>query len=180
MDERLLMWSSLLTGLIAVAFTISSLSDPAYYDPQTAADYVASALGEVLFVAMAFTLVVWWRVTPVRRGAWLLLVAAGGFVLWSIGNVLEEILRVEFGVYLFFVGSPTGYVATGIAGIAALTSPSRWRWSGLVLLGVVLSLSNQDFMITSIPWIAFAFVLWRRLLDEPPAVISETSELSGG
>jgi hypothetical protein len=179
-DERLLMWSSLLTGLIAVAFTISSLCDPAYYDPQTAADYVASALGEFLLVAMAFTLVVWWRVTPVRRGAWFLLVAAGGFMLWSIGNFLEEILRVEFGVYLFFVGSPTGYVSTGIAGFAALTSPSRWRWSGLVLLGVVLSLSNQDFMITPIPWLAFAFVLWHRLLDEPPAVISDTTELSGG
>jgi hypothetical protein len=35
-------------------------------------------------------------------------------------------------------------------------------------------------MITPIPWLAFAFVLWHRLLDEPPAVISDTTELSGG
>ena len=93
--------------------------------------------------------------------------AAVGFVLWSLGNVLEEILRIEFGAYLFFVGAPIAYVLTGVAGIAALTTRSRWRWSGLVLLGVTASLSNQDIPIAAVPWLALGFVLWRGLLEEP-------------
>lgn len=167
MTVRHLMWASLMTGLIALVWLVSSLSDPAYYDPQTVADYVASALAEILFLAMAYTLVVWWRVTPVRRGALMLPGAAVGFVLWSIGNVLEEIMNIEFGAYLFFVGAAIAYVLTGLAGIVALTSSSRWRWSGLVLLGVTASLSNQDIPIAPIPWIAFSFVLWRGMLDIP-------------
>lgn len=178
MSVRHLTWASLVTGLIGLAFTVSSLGDPAYYDPQTVADYVASALAEVAFISMAVTLYIWWKVTPVRRGARILLVAAFGFVLWSIGNVLEEIMGIEFGAYLFFIGAPIAYVSTGIAGLAALTADSRWRWSGLVLLGVVLSLSNQDFMIASVPWLALAFLLWRRILPDPaPVEVTIRSEI---
>ena len=163
-----------MTCLRGVAFTVSSLRDPAYYDPRTAADYAASVLAEIAFVSIAITLYIWWNVTPLRRGARMLLVAAFGFVLWSIGNVLEEIMRIEFGAYLFFIGAPIAYLSTGIAGIAALTGQSPWRWSGLVLLGVVLSLSNQDFMIVSVPWLVFAFVLWRQMLPDRALVEVQT------
>ena len=84
MTVRHLMWASLVTGLIALVWLVSSLSDPAYYDPQSVSDYVASALGEITFLAFAYTLVVWWRVTPVRRGVLMLPGAAFGFVLWSV------------------------------------------------------------------------------------------------
>ena len=161
------MWASLTTGLIAVVWLVSSLSDPAYYDPQTVSDYIASALAEIMFIAFAYTYVVWWRVTPVRRGALMLPVAAFGFVLWSAGNVMEEIMGIDFGAWLFFVGAGVAFVLTALAGIVALTAPIRWRWSGLVLLGITLSLSNQEIPIAPIPWLAFAFVLWRGLLDEP-------------
>jgi hypothetical protein len=167
MTVRHLMWASLATGLIATVWLVSSLSDPAYYDPQTVSDYLASALAEIMFIAFAYTYVVWWRVTPVRRGALMLPAAALGFVLWSAGDVLEEIMEIEFGAWLFFVGAFVAYVLTAIAGVVTLTAPVRWRWSGLVLLGITLSLSNQDFHITPVPWLVFAFVLWRGLLDEP-------------
>jgi hypothetical protein len=172
MSVRHLMWASLAAGLIATAWLVSSLSDPAYYDPQTVSDYLASALAEISFIAFAYTYVVWWRVTPVRRGALMLPAAAFGFVLWSAGNVLEEIMGIEFGAWLFFVGAFVAFVLTAIAGVVTLTAPVRWRWSGLVLLGITLSLSNQDFYITPVPWLAFAFVLWRGILDEPATPLS--------
>ena len=176
MTVRHLMWASLATGLIAVVWLVSSLSDPAYYDPQTVSDYVASALAEIMFIAFAYTYVVWWRVTPVRRGVLMLPGAAFGFVLWSAGNVLEEIMGIEFGAWLFFVGAFVAFVLTGLAGLVTLTAPVRWRWSGLVLLGITLSLSNQEFPIAPIPWLVFAFLLWRGLLDEPttPSVSEPT------
>ncbi|MGI9586221.1 MAG: hypothetical protein ACR2N7_11595, partial [Acidimicrobiia bacterium] len=131
MTIRHLMWASLATGLIAVIWLIGSLSDPAYYDPQTVSDYVASVLAEIMFLAIAYTLIVWSRVTPVRRGVWMLPGAAVGFVAWSVGNVLEEIMGIEFGVYFFFVGAFIAYVLVAFAGVVTLTVPLRWRWSGL-------------------------------------------------
>jgi len=167
MTVRHLTWASLGTGLIAAVWTVSSLSDPAYYDPQTVSDYMASAIAEITLLAFAVTLLIWWRVTPVRRGVLMLPGAAVGFVLWSVGNVLEEIMGIEFGAYFFFVGAFLAYVLVALVGIVTLTVPLRWRWSGLVLLGVTASLSNQDIPIAAIPWLAFAFVLWRGVLDEP-------------
>jgi hypothetical protein len=72
MTIRHLTWASLGTGLIAAVWTVSSLSDPAYYDPQTVSDYMASALVEILFLAFAVTLIIWWRVTPLSRGVLML------------------------------------------------------------------------------------------------------------
>jgi hypothetical protein len=167
MTVRHLMWASLETGLNALMWLVGSLSDPAYYDPQTVSDYLASALAEIMLLAIAYTLIVWWRVTPLRRGALMLPGAAVGFVLWSVGNVLEEIMGIQFGAYFFFVGASIAYVLVAFAGVVTLTVPLRWRWSGLVLLGVTASLSNQDISIAPIPWRAFAFVLWRGMLDEP-------------
>ena len=157
----------LITGLIVLVWHISSLSDPAYYDPQTITDYVAPILAEIFFLAAAYTYVVWWRVTPVRRSALMLLGAAVGFVLWSVGNVLEEIMRIKFGEDVYFVGAGLAIVLTAIAGVVTLTAPNRWRWTGLVLLTITASFLLEDLPIAPIPWLAFAFVLWRGMLDVP-------------
>lgn len=159
------MWASLITGLIALIWYINSLSDPAYYDPQTLTDYLASMLAQMFFLAAAYTFVVWWRVTPVRRSALMLLGAAVGFVLWSAGNVLEEIMRIKFGEDIYFVGAGLAIILTAIAGVVTLTAPTRWRWSGLVLLAITASFLLEEVPIAPIPWLAFAYVLWRGMLD---------------
>ena len=173
MTVRHLMWASLITGLIVVVWFVNSLSDPAYYDPQTITDYVASVLAEIFFLAAAYTFFVWWRVTPIRRGALMLLGAAVGFILWSVGNVVEEIMRIEFGENLYFVGATTAIVLTALAGVVTLTAPTRWRWTGLVLLTITASFAFEDLFedipIAPIPWLAFAFALWRGMLDAPKA-----------
>ena len=169
---RHLMWASLTTGLIVAVWFINSLSDPAYYDPQTITDYAASVLAEIFFLAAAYTLVVWWRVTPVRRSAPMLLGAAIGFALWSVGNVLEEIMRIEFGANLYFVGITMAIVLTALAGIVTLTAPTRWRWSGVILLAITASFLLEDLLtgaVAAIPWLGFAYVLWRGMLDVPTA-----------
>ena len=166
------MWASLITGLIAVIWFVSSLSDPAYYDPQTFVDYAASILAEIFFLSAAYTLVVWWRVTPVRRSALMLLGAAAGFALWSVGNVLEEIMGVEFGEGIYFVGAALAVGLTTLGGIVTLTAPGRWRWSGLVLVAITASFPLEDLLtgaVAAIPWLAFAYVLWRETLDTPSA-----------
>jgi hypothetical protein len=169
---RHLMRASLATGLLSVFWAVISLSDPAYYDPQTLVDYTASILAEILFLAFAYTFVVWCRVTPVRRSALLLLGAAFGFVLWSVGNVLEEILRIGFGEWVYFVGAGIAIIMTALAGVITLTANSRWRWSGFVLLSIVASFLLEDVLLpfVPVPWIVFSFLLWRGVLDEPTHV----------
>lgn len=151
---------------------VISLSEPAYYDPQTLVDYTSSVLAEILFLAFAYTFVVWWRVTPVRRSAFLLPGAAFGFVLWSVGNVLEEILRIGFGEWVYFVGAGIGIILTALAGVVTLTANSRWRWSGLVLLGIVSAFLLEDVLLpfVPVPWLVFSYLLWRGVLDEPTPV----------
>jgi hypothetical protein len=176
MTVRHLMWASLATGLIAVVWYVNSLSDPAYYDPQTIADYAASVLAEIFFLSAAYTLAVWWRVTPVRRSALLILGAAGGFALWSVGNVLEEIMDISIGEGIYFVGAGLALVLTAIGGVVTLTAPSRWRWSGVVLLAIPASFLLEDVLtgaVAVIPWLGFAYVLWRGMLDVPSEASSQ-------
>jgi hypothetical protein len=170
MTVRHLMWASLVTGLIAVVWYVNSLSDPAYYDPETIADYAASVLAEIFFLSAAYTLAVWWRVTPVRQSALFILGAAVGFALWSVGNVLEEIMGIDLGEGIYFVGAGLAGVLTAIGGVVTLTAPTRWRWSGVVLLAIPASFLLEDVLTTAvaaIPWLGFAYVLWRGMLDVP-------------
>ncbi len=82
-------------------------------------------------------------------------------------------MRIEFGAYFFFVGAFVAFVLVAVAGVATLTVPLRWHWSGLVLIGVAASLSNQGIPIAPIPWLVFAFVLWRGTINEPaPASVA--------
>jgi hypothetical protein len=82
-------------------------------------------LAEILFLAFAASLIIWWPVTPVRRGVLMLPGAAVGFVLWSVGNVVGEIIGIEFGAYFFFVGAFIAYVLVALAGIVTLKVPLR-------------------------------------------------------
>jgi hypothetical protein len=121
----------------------------------------------------AYTFVVSWRVTPVRRSAWLVLGAAVGFALWSVGNVLEEIMRIAFGEWVFFVGASLAIILTGPAGVVTLTAPIRWRYSGLVLLGIVASLLLEDLpLLAPIPWIGLSYLLWSGTLEETATATS--------
>jgi len=106
-----------------------------------------------------------WSSMAAPSGGWT--GAAVGFVLWSVGNVLEEIMRIEFGEHIYFVGAGLAIVLTAIAGVVTLTAPNRWRWTGLVLLAITASFLLEDLPIAPIPWLAFAFVLWRGMLDVP-------------
>ncbi len=174
MTQRHLMWWCFGTGLLLMAWAVISLREPAYWDPQTALDYAGSVVAQVGFVAVAVTLFVWRAVTPVQWSSVPLLGASIGFLLWALGNLLEEVLEVEAGVWAFFVGAALAHVMLLLAGVVAIVSPGRWRWSGLVLLGVLGSLLLEGIpLLTPIPWLVMALILWRGWLREPaPAPVA--------
>ena len=165
--ERHLIWASLTTGLIAVAVFMVGLSDPAYYDPVTTFDFVASVLNDLVLLSAAVALIIWWRVTPVNRSALLILGAGIALVIWSFGNVLEEIARYDLGETIYFVGGIGAFGLTAAAGVATLTSPSRWRWSGLFLLAISAGIGFDSVPIWPFAWLGFAYVLWKGLLGSP-------------
>jgi hypothetical protein len=167
MDGHRLIWASFITGLLALAGFLIGLSDPAYYDPVTTLDYIASVLNDLGLLAAGATLIIWSRVTPVRR-AWLFILGAGiGMILWSIGNALGEIGRLDFGDTVYFVGSIGGFGLTAAAGVVTMTAPSRWRWSGLFLLGISVGIGFDSIPIWPFAWLGFAYVLGRGLMEEP-------------
>ena len=63
--------------------------------------------------------------------------------------------------------------------VVTLTAPTRWRWTGLVLLTITGSLAFEDLfediLIAPIPWLVLAFVLWRGMLDVSDASQPEPS-----
>lgn len=162
------MWWCFGTGVLLSAWAVISLREPAYWDPQTLVDYLGSIVAQVGFVAVAVTLLVWRRATPVRWSSVPLMGASVGFLLWALGNLFEEVLEVEAGVWAFFLGAALAHVMLFVAGIVELVTPGRWRWAGLVLLGVLGSLLLEGLpLLTPIPWLVMALFLWRGWLDEP-------------
>jgi hypothetical protein len=161
----------LITGLMNLAGFVVGLSDPAYYDPQTGLDYVASVLNFVGPLATGLALVVWWRVTPVRRAALLILGAGIGAVTWSFGNLLEEILRLDLGTDLYFFGATAAFGLSAAAGVVTLTAPTEWRWSGLFLLAVSAGIGFDSIPFWPVAWLGFAYVLRRGIFEKPGEAI---------
>lgn len=167
MANRHLMWAAAVAALVTGAGFIVGLSDPAYYDPVTPFDYFGSVLNDLQLAVSGVALVIWSSVTPVRR-AWLLIFGAGiGLLLWTVGNVLEEIMGLKTGEFVYFFGAVSGFGLTALAGIATLTAPTRWRWSGLVLLGLSLGIGFEAIPSWPVAWLALAVLLARRWFDEP-------------
>ncbi len=153
--------ASVAVGAIAVIGLLVGLADPVYYSPETPMDYLAAGLNSAGPFVAAAALFIWWRATPVRRGAFLILVAAGAAFVWGLGNLIEDILDYEWGFVLFGVGGITTVLASGVAGVAALTVRDSFRWSGLFLLGVAAGPAADLALVWAVVWSAFAWFLGR-------------------
>jgi hypothetical protein len=111
--------------------------DPIHWSPTSTLDYAAVIMTSVSWVAIAVALFLLWQTTPVRRGAVFLLVAAIGYAVGALGNLVEDGFGADFGVLLFLVGLMIAAVATIIAGVSALTVRHPLRWTGLFLIAYV-------------------------------------------
>jgi len=154
-------------GLVALLGLLVGLGDPAYYAPETTLDYAGAALNTMGPLATALAMVVWWKVIPVGRRALLIPIAATTAVLFGLGNFLEDIGGLEVGGDLFFYGGAGFFAASLAAGVIVLTAPTRWRWSGLVLVALGAGVALDSAVVWVAAWLAFALVLWTDLLDEP-------------
>ena len=132
-----------LAGALTLAREVVGLADPAYYDPVTGLDYAAAWLTSLAGGVAAVALFVWWRRSPVRRGAWLLVIAAVAFVMSAFGNLAGDVFDIEVGD-TFWTAGIFGFGATILAGAAALTVNDPYRWSGLFLIGYAAGWSFPD------------------------------------
>jgi hypothetical protein len=124
-------------GILVVARAIMEMADPVYWNPSSLLDYSAAVLTTVGWVVTGVALVLWWRTTPIRRGSLFLLVAGVATAVSGIGNLLEDVLDIEFGEVLFTYGGMIGAVAILLAAVSMLTVRHRLRWTALFLVTFV-------------------------------------------
>ncbi len=101
------------------------MADPVYWNPSSLLDYSAAVLTTVGWVVTGVALVLWWRTTPILRGSLFLLVAGVATAVSGIGNLLEDVLDIEFGEVLFTYGGMIGAVAILLAAVSMLTVRHR-------------------------------------------------------
>ena len=136
-------WWVAAAAVLWLARQLIGLSDPAYYDPVTVLDYAAAWMTSIAGVATAVALVMWWRISPVRWGRWIFLVAAAAFFLSAVGNVLGDVYDLEIGEALWTAGG-LAVVTTVAAGLITLIWSSSARLSGLFLVVFAVSLGLPD------------------------------------
>ncbi len=124
----------LLGGALALVRAVVELADPVYWDPLSVLDYAAALLTTMAWVATGVGFILWWRTTPIRRGAGLLLVAGIGTAVSGIGNLLEDVFDLEFGELLFTYGGMIGAIAVFAAAVLMLTVRDPLRWTAVLLL----------------------------------------------
>ena len=125
------------SGVLVMIRVVVGQYDPVHWSPASTLDYTAVVMTSISWLAIAVALFLLWQTTPIRRGAALLLVAAIGFVMAAVGNLFEDALDVEFGVWMFLVGLSAAVLATVVAGVSALTVSHPLRWTGLFLIAYV-------------------------------------------
>ncbi len=112
-------------GILVVARAVMEMADPVYWNPSSLLDYSAAVLTTVGWVVTGVALVLWWRTTPIRRGSLFLLVAGVATAVSGIGNLLEDVLDIEFGEVLVTYGGMIGAVAILLAAVSMLTVRHR-------------------------------------------------------
>jgi hypothetical protein len=132
-------------GVLALLRAVIELAEPAYWSPESLLDYTAVILTSAASAVAAVALFLWWRATPIRRGSFLLLVAAVTMLLGdSLGNLLEDAFDLEIGEWLFSNVGQVSLYALMAAGIVILTVRGTYRWTGLFLLLYIAGFTFPD------------------------------------
>ena len=142
--KRVSLWFAA-AGVLVLLRALLELAEPAYWSPVSLLDYTAAILSSVAWAATAVALFLWWRATPIRRGSFLLLVAAVTMLLGdSLGNLLEDVFDLEIGEWLFSNVGQVSLYAMMAAGIVILTVRGTYRWTGLFLLLYIAGFTFPD------------------------------------
>ncbi len=125
------------SGVFVTLRAAIELADPVYWDPVSFLDYSAAILSTVAWVVTGIALVSWWRTTPTRRGAVLLLIGGLGTAGSGIGNLFEDVFDLEVGELMFTYGGLVGAVGILAGALLVLSVNSPLRWTGLFLFGFI-------------------------------------------
>ena len=158
-------------GTLVLARSAVELAEPNFWDPQTALDYTAASLTTVAWSALGIALIFWWRAVPAHRARWVLFAAGVGSVVGALGNLIEDVIGLGFGVWMFVIGMPTGGLGMFVAAVILLATRSPIRWSGAFLLVYLAGLALPDqggHFIGGAALIALG--LWLRRRTELPEI----------
>lgn len=155
-----------IAGASWVATGVVSLSDPAYYHPVTAIDYLAVGLYSLALgvTAVALFLFQMWGAVRLHTAARVALVAGTiGGITASLANFGEDWLRLPLAL-LYVAGVVVFYLGMVAAGLVLVVRSRELRWIGaLLIIPFPAPLFGQavGFMIGGGSFIASAVLLAR-------------------
>lgn len=157
-------------GALAVARWLLEFANIQYYDPESLLDYSGVFLQTAAGLATGVALLVLWHDPPVRRGSFLLAIAGVAAIAQGLGNLIEDGLGWEWGVWGFFVGGVGTVLTLAAAGVLALTARSPLRWSGLFLVaGASGGMLGVGLLVMGLTWIAFSTWIHRQRFRRRPS-----------
>ncbi|MBT8199906.1 MAG: hypothetical protein KJO36_05255 [Acidimicrobiia bacterium] len=172
MSRSTAVWFAI-AGISALGRWILEFADTRYYNPSSMLDYAAVISQSAAGVATGIALLLLLRNPPVRRGAFLVAIAAVGAISQGLGNLLEDVFDVEAGEWGFVLGGISMILALFAAGAAALSVTSPLRWSGAFLLvGATGGLLGHGLLAMGLAWIALSIWITRQL-NKIDAVIDQ-------
>lgn len=170
MNRGGILWFAM-AGLLAVARWVLEFADIQYYDPESLLDYSGVFLQTAAGLTTGVALLILWRDPPVRRGAFLIGLAGVAAIAQGLGNLIEDGLGWEWGVWGFFVGGVGMVITLALAGIVSLTVRDHLRWSGLFLiLGATGGMLGLGLLIMGLTWIAFSFWIYLTTIARQPVL----------
>jgi hypothetical protein len=161
MNRRGTLWFAV-AGVFAVARWLLEFADIQYYDPDSLLDYSGVILQTAAGLTTGVALLVLWRDPPVRRGAPLIGLGGLAAMAQGLGNLIEDGLGWEWGVWGLFIGGVGMLFTLALAGTLAQTVRHSLRWSGVFLiLGATGAMLGLGLFIMGLTWIALSY--WIRL-----------------
>lgn len=163
----LIRWGGLVAigdGILWLLRAAVALSEPAYWDASSGADYLAVAAYSAALLGLLPALLAlhgrqWGRAG--RPGTWGFAAACVGAAAAGIGNLVEDWFRVEFaGPMLYLPGVlllSAGLLLLGVATIRAQLLP---RWCGWTLIASLLGLlliERGGGFVVGLVWVALGF-----------------------
>lgn len=179
MSRSTVIWFAI-AGIFAIGRWVLEFTDTRYYDPASILDYAAVTSQSAAGVATGIALLLLLRNPPVRRGAFLVAIAAVGAISQGLGNLFEDAFDVGAGEWGFVLGGIGMILALLAAGAAAVSVNSPLRGSGAFLLvGATGGLLGHGLLAMGLSWIAFSIWITRQLNNIDAVIDQPIQELRG-
>lgn len=170
MNRRGIVWFGV-AGLLAISRWVLDFADIQYYEPESLLDYSGVFLQSAAGLTTGIALLVMWRDPPVQRGTFLIGLAGAAALAQGLGNLIEDALGWEWGVWGFFIGGVGMVITLALAGIVTLTVGDPSRWAGVFfILGATGGMLGLGLLIMGLTWIALTLWIHRNTALRQPVL----------